>query len=36
VDLTAETAREIERIRMHWRALCVDKKLPVAKFGGAA
>ena len=34
--LTAETLTEIERIRMHWRQLTVDKKVPVAKFGGAA
>lgn len=34
--LTAETLKEIERIRMHWRELSVDKKVPVTKFGGAA
>lgn len=34
--MTAETLKEIERIRMHWRELSVDKKMPVAKFGGAA
>lgn len=34
--MTAETLKEIERIRMHWRELSVDKKVPVAKFGGAA
>ena len=34
--LTAETLKEIERIRMHWRQLTVDKKVPVAKFAGAA
>ena len=34
--LTAETLKEIERIRIHWRQLTVDKKVPVAKFGGAA
>lgn len=34
--LTAETLKEIERIRMHWRELSVDKNVPVAKFGGAA
>ncbi len=34
--LTAETLQEIERIRMHWRELSVDKKIPVAKFRGAA
>jgi len=34
--MTAETLKEIERIRVHWRELSVDKKVPVAKFGGAA
>ena len=34
--LTAETLKEIERIRMHWRQLTVEKKIPLAKFGGAA
>jgi YgiT-type zinc finger domain-containing protein len=34
--LTAETLKEIERIRIHWRELSVDKKLAVIKFGGAA
>lgn len=34
--LTAETLKEIERIRMHWRELSVHKKVPVAKFEGAA
>ena len=34
--MTAETLKEIERIRLHWRQLSVDKKVPVAKFGGAA
>jgi len=34
--LTAETLEEIERIRLHWRQLTVKKKVPVAKFGGAA
>ena len=34
--MTAETLKEIERIRMHWRELSVDKTVPVAKFGGAA
>jgi len=34
--LTAETLREVERIRMHWRQLSVDKKVPIARFGGAA
>jgi YgiT-type zinc finger domain-containing protein len=34
--LTAETLKEIERIRRHWRRLSVDKKVPVARFGTAA
>lgn len=34
--LTAETLKEIERIRMHWRQLTVEKRVPVAKFAGAA
>lgn len=34
--MTAETLKEIERIRMHWRQLTVDKKVPVAKFEGTA
>ena len=34
--LTAETLKEIERIRLHWRQLTVQKKVRVAKFGGAA
>ncbi len=34
--MTAETLQEIERIRMHWRELSVDKKVRVARFGGAA
>lgn len=34
--LTAETLQEIERIRMHWRELSVHKRVPVAKFEGAA
>jgi YgiT-type zinc finger domain-containing protein len=33
---TAETLQEIERIRLHWRQLTVKKKIPVARFGGAA
>ena len=33
---TAETLREIERIRIHWRQLVVSKKVPMATFGGAA
>jgi hypothetical protein len=36
IYLTAETLREIERIRTHWRALTVEKKVRVAKFGRAA
>jgi YgiT-type zinc finger domain-containing protein len=35
-SLTAETLKEIERIRLHWRQLTVQKKVRVAKFGGAA
>jgi len=34
--LTADTLEEIERIRRHWRKLSIDKKVRVAKFGGAA
>jgi hypothetical protein len=34
--LTAEMLKEIERIRLHWRQLTVPKKVPFAKFGGAA
>ena len=34
--LTAETLKEIERIRMHWRQLSVEKRVPVAKFGSTA
>ena len=34
--LAAETLKEIERIRMHWRQLSTDRKVPVAKFRGAA
>lgn len=33
--LTAETLQEIERIRMHWRELSVDKQVRVARFGAA-
>jgi len=33
---TADTLREIERIRLHWRQLATDKRVPVAKFRGAA
>jgi len=34
--LTAATLREIERVRMHWRQLTVERKLPVTKYRGAA
>ncbi|MFH0982766.1 MAG: type II toxin-antitoxin system MqsA family antitoxin [Planctomycetota bacterium] len=34
--LTADTLKEIERIRLHWRQLTVEKSIPLAKFGGAA
>lgn len=34
--LTAETLKEIECIRTHWRELSVDKKVPTIRFGGAA
>lgn len=34
--LAAETLKEIERIRLHWRQLTMDKKVPVARFRGAA
>jgi len=34
--LTADTLREIERIRRHRRELTKDRMVPVAKFGGAA
>lgn len=33
---TAETLKELERIRLHWRELALDKKVPVARYGGAA
>jgi hypothetical protein len=33
---TAETLREIERIRLHWRQLSEERTVPVAKFGGVA
>ncbi|MCK6463944.1 MAG: type II toxin-antitoxin system MqsA family antitoxin [Phycisphaerae bacterium] len=33
---TAETLKEIERIRLHWRQLTVEKPFPLATFGGAA
>ena len=34
--LTAETLQGIERIRTHWRRFTIDRKVPVAKFRGAA
>ena len=34
--LTAATLKEIERIRKRWRTLAVAKRVPVAKFRGAA
>ena len=34
--ITAQTARELERIRRDWRKLTVKKQVPVARFGGAA
>jgi YgiT-type zinc finger domain-containing protein len=34
--LTAETLREIERIRLHRKQLTKDRVVPVARFGGAA
>ncbi len=34
--LTAETLQEIERIRLHWRQLAVQQKIPVARFGKTA
>jgi YgiT-type zinc finger domain-containing protein len=34
--LTADTLKEIERIRLHWRELTVPKSMAMAKFGGAA
>ena len=34
--LTANTLREIERIRLHRRQLTKDRVVPVATFGGAA
>lgn len=33
---TAETLQKLERIRLHWRELAVEKKVPVARYGGAA
>lgn len=34
--LTANTLREIERIKLHRRQLTEVRTIPVAKFGGAA
>jgi YgiT-type zinc finger domain-containing protein len=34
--LTSATLKEIERIRKGWRTLAVEKRVPVAKFKGAA
>ena len=34
--LAAETLREIERIKMHWRELTSKRRVSVAKFRGAA
>ena len=34
--LTADTLKEIERIRLHWRELTKDEKVPVATFPSAA
>lgn len=34
--ITAKTARELERIRRDWRKLTVKRRMPVARFGGAA
>lgn len=34
--LTAETLREIERIKRHRRQLAVEQSVRVAQFGGAA
>lgn len=33
---TADTLQQIERIRKHWRKVSVEKRVPVAKFKGAA
>lgn len=33
--ITAETLREVKRIRQHWRQLAVKKTVPVARFRGA-
>jgi YgiT-type zinc finger domain-containing protein len=34
--MTAETLKEIEGIRMHWRQLSADKRFRVARFEDAA
>ena len=34
--LTAETLKEIERMRLHWRELTTEERVPVAVFVGAA
>ncbi len=34
--LTADTLKELERIRKHWRKVAVAKHVPVARFRGAA
>ena len=34
--LTAETLRELERIKLHRRQLAVEQPVRVAQFGGAA
>ena len=34
--LTAETLKEVERMRRHWRELTTQEKFPVAVFVGAA
>ncbi len=34
--LTADSLRGMERIRKHWRKVSVEKRVPVAKFKGAA
>ena len=33
---TAETLKELERIRLHWRELALDRKVPFARYGGTA
>jgi YgiT-type zinc finger domain-containing protein len=34
--LTAETLKELERIRLHWRELTTEERVPVATFQGTA